>query len=139
MKAGVENTIKALQAGLPEEATVEVKPDDDGGAYVLVDNLEIGSCFKPAKSWVAFHITWSHPDADIYPHFIDAGVEYVGDKGAPNQHPEGNLPTSMSRGAVAPGFERPAIQVSRRSNRRNPATDSALHKLLRVLDFLRSR
>jgi len=38
-----------------------------------------------------------------------------------------------------PGFELPAIQVSRRSNHRRAETDSALQKLLRILEFLRSR
>jgi len=45
----------------------------------------------------------------------------------------------MTRGAMMPGFEMPAIQVSRRSQRRNAATDSALQKLFRVIEFLKSR
>jgi hypothetical protein len=32
-----------------------------------------------------------------------------------------------------PGFDRPAAQVSRRSNRWNPALDTATLKLMRVL------
>jgi hypothetical protein len=139
MKAGVEKALEELTAGLPEKATLEIKEDSDGGAYVLVDGVEIGACFNPSTSWIAFHITWSYPDADVYPHFIDADVQYVGGQAKPNQHADGSLPAAMTRNATAPGFERPAIQVSRRSNRRNPATDSALQKLLRVLDFLRSR
>jgi hypothetical protein len=38
-----------------------------------------------------------------------------------------------------PGFDLPAIQVSRRSNHRNADTDTAVQKLLRITDFLRTR
>lgn len=138
MKAEVEKALHELASGLPD-VKVESKEDPDGGAYVLVDGIDIGPSFEPASSWIAFHLTFSYPDADVYPHFIDPKVRYVGTGAAPNAHPEGNLPTSMTRGATAPGFERPAIQVSRRSNRRNAETDSALQKLLRIVRFLRSR
>lgn len=35
--------------------------------------------------------------------------------------------------------DRPAVQISRRSNRLNPATDTAVIKLHKVLAWLRSR
>jgi hypothetical protein len=138
MKPEVEKALEELATGLPG-AKIESKEDPDGGAFVLLDGIDIGSSFEPASSWIAFHITFSYPDADVYPHFIDQLVKYVGDGPTPNEHPDGNLPNSMTRGATAPGFERPAIQVSRSSKRRNAETDSALQKLLRVIEFLRSR
>lgn len=101
--------------------------------------MAIGPCFDPASSWIGFHIVWTYSDADVYPHFIAAGVRYIGSGPAPNQHPEGNLPIALTRGATMPGFELPAIQVSRRSNHRNAETDSALQKLLRIAEFLRTR
>jgi hypothetical protein len=118
---------------------VESLRDPDGGAFVLVRGIDIGGSFAPSTTWIAFQITWAYPDADCYPHFIAPEVQYVGTGPAPNQHPAGNLPTAMSRGARAPGFDLAAIQVSRRSNRRNGETDSALQKLLRIIEFLRSR
>jgi hypothetical protein len=114
-------------------------PDPDGGAFVRVHGVEIGDSFEPASTWIAFQITWGYPDADCYPHFISHCVKYVGSGPAPNQYPEGSLPTSMSRGARAPGFDLPAVQISRASRRRNAETDSALQKLLRIIEFLRSR
>jgi hypothetical protein len=139
MKPAVEKAVEELIAGSPG-AGVRFKEDDDGGAFVLADGIDIGESFAPSVSWVGFHITWPYPDADVYPHFIDANVRYVGERETPNQHPDGNLPTSLSRGAfVAPGYALPAIQVSRRSNRRSAETDSALAKLLRVVEFLRTR
>jgi hypothetical protein len=138
MKREVDRAIEALRRGLPGHQ-IRALPDPDGGAFVIVDDVEIGDGFSPARSWIGFHITFACPEPDVYPHFIDPGVRYVGAGPAPNQHPEGNLPTAMSRGATMPGFELPAIQVSRRSNRRNAATDTPLQKLLRVAEFLRTR
>lgn len=138
MKPGVEFALKQLREGL-QGHEVRIKEDADGGVFVIVDNVALGRSLAPARSWVGFQITWPYPDADVYPHFIGPEVRYVGKGGAPTIHPDGNLPTSMTRGATMPGFDLPAIQVSRRSNRRNPDTDTALQKLLRVIEFLRSR
>ena len=138
MKAQVEQGIDELRRGLPGCA-VRVKEDPDGGAFVIVDSLCIGTAFEPTSSWVGFHMTFPYPDADVYPHFIDPVVTYTGAGAAPSKHPDGDLPTSLTRGATMPGFEVAAIQVSRRSNRRDADTDTALHKLLRVLEFLRTR
>jgi hypothetical protein len=138
MKPDVEQAIRELRDGLPGHEVL-AQEDPDGGGHVIVEGLDIGPSFVPATAWLGFHLTWSYPDADVYPFFMDPAVKYVGSGEAGNQHPDGNLPTAMTRGATMPGFGRPAIQISRRSNRRDPSTDSALQKLLRVLEFLRSR
>lgn len=138
MKPDVAKAIEEIREGFPSN-TVRVNEDPDGGARIIVDGLDIGQGFIPAVSWIGFHITFPYPDADVYPHFLDAAVRYVGSGETPNQSPHGDLPAAMTRGAMMPGFELPAIQVSRRSNRRNSETDTALQKLLRVLEFLRSR
>ena len=138
MKPAVEQAIEEIKlAGVGTQ--VESMPDADGGAYVRVDEIDIGENLTPSTTWIAFQIVWTYPDADCYPHFIDPSIIYVGSGSAPNQHADGNLPTSMTRGATVPGFEGSAIQVSRRSNRRNAETDTALHKLLRIIEFLRTR
>jgi hypothetical protein len=138
MKEDVGAAIEELQAARIGSG-VRTEEDPDGGAYVIVDDVAIGGSFDPSTSWIGFHIVWTYPDADVYPLFTDAGVRYVGSGPAPNQHPDGNLPTALTRGATMPGFEFPAIQISRRSNHHNAETDSALQKLLRVLEFLRTR
>lgn len=138
MKPDVEAAVKELREGAGG-ADVRVQEDPDGGAFVILDGIHIGDCFAPPVSWIGFQITFPYPDADVYPHFIDPTVRYVGQGEATNQNPVGNLPTAMTRGAMMPGFNLPAIQVSRRSNHRNATSDSALHKLLRIIEFLRSR
>jgi hypothetical protein len=134
----VETRLKELREGLVGSG-VRVLEDGSGGAFVIVDNIEIGDHFAPSRTWIGFHITWADEDADVYPYFIDAGVRYVGDGAAPVEHPSGNLPAAMGRGGQMPGFDLPAITISRRSNRRNPETDSPLQKLLRIIEFLRTR
>jgi len=138
MKPNVEAAVAELREGLPGHA-ITVKEDPEGGAFVIVEGIDIGECFSPSVSWVGFHITWPYPESDVYPHFIDQEVRYIGKGPSPVQHAGGPLPSSMSRGQKMPGFDKAAIQVSRRSNRWNPATDTALRKLLRVVAFLRER
>lgn len=135
MLAAVQTEIHALRAGLPD-AEIETKDDGEGGAFVVVRDVPLGYSFEPSRSWIGFHITHACPDADIYPHFIDAAVKYVGGAETPNAHPDGDLPIAMTRGATMPGFELSAIQISRQSRRRNADTDSALRKLVRVLGRL---
>jgi hypothetical protein len=134
MKAEVTAAIAELKAALPN-AMVTACKDEDGGAYVEVDPVDIGSTFSPSTTWVAFHITYPYPEADLYPHFIAAEVTYIGEGETPNQHGEGDLPKAMSRGHKSPSFEKAAIQVSRRT--KTPVT--AVRKLEKVLEFLRSR
>jgi hypothetical protein len=139
MTANVENAIEQLRNGAPCSA-VRTKEDGEGGAFVLLEDVEIGEQFSPSRSWIGFHLTFPYPDADVYPHFIDAAVRYVGSGETPNQHPNGDLPLALTRGDyVVPGFELAAIHISRRSNNRNTETDNALQKLLRIIDFLRTR
>lgn len=138
MKLEVQEAVEEItRAGVG--TGLEAKPDPDGGAFVRVDGIDIGEPFSPSSTWIAFQIVWSYPDADCYPHFVAPEVRYVGTGDALNPHADGDLPKSMTRGARVAGFDIPAIQVSRRSNRRNSETDSALLKLLRVIEFLRSR
>jgi hypothetical protein len=138
MKPDVAVAVEELEAALIG-SVVRVIEDRDGGAYVVVDDVAIGDSFSPRSSWIGFHIVWTYPDSDIYPHFVNAGVKYAGPGPAPNQHTDGNLPAALTRGATMPGFDLPAIQISRRSNHRDAHTDTAVQKLLRVIDFLRTR
>src|SRR5919201_1082878 len=99
----VEQSLQELREGMPGH-DVRVLEDGSGGAYVIVDEIEIGEHFAPPRSWIGFHVTFAE-DADVYPHFIDPTVRYVGTPAsAPNQHPDGNLPTAMTRGQQMPGF-----------------------------------
>ena len=109
---------------------VDTVPEEQGGAYVIVHDLDIGDCYQPDTTWVGFLITFQYPHADVYPHFIDPQVARV-DKQPLGQSFSG--PTNWD------GREGPATQVSRRSKPWNPATDTAATKLAKVLDWIRTR
>lgn len=136
MKEGVEQAIEEISRRFPNH-DVRTQADENGGVHVIVDGLYIGDHFAPSSSWVGFHITWTYPDSDVYPHFIDAAVAYTGEAECPNTRAEGDLPKDLTRGHTMPGFAVPGIQVSRRSNGWSSLTDTAALKLLRVLEFLR--
>ncbi len=139
MKEAVRSAITELEAEAPGTG-VRFEEDGEGGAYVIVDGVGIGASFTPSVSWIGFHITHSYPEAAVYPHYIDSALHYGGDGEAPNQHPDGNLPTAITRGDYKlGGFDLPAIQVSRSSPKRAPGTDTALAKLCRVISFLETR
>lgn len=107
---------------------VDVEEEGQGGGYVTVHDLFLGARFKPTVSWVGFLVTFQYPRADVYPHFIDAGV--VRAEG-------GQLPSGITAGHNWRG--KAALQVSRRSNRWNAATDTAALKLAKVLEWLRGQ
>src|SRR5947209_19876633 len=85
-------------------ASFNVREDGQGGAYVVLEPVSLGSRYRPESTWIGFQIPAQYPYADIYPVFIGAGVARV--DGVPFTAP------------VTPGHQfegRPAIQVSRRS------------------------
>ncbi len=109
------------------EAALEAREDGEGGAVVLVDPVDPGPQYQQRVTWVGFRITFQYPYADVYPHFVRGDLTRV--DGAP-----------LGEGTSVTTFEgRPSVQLSRRSNRLNPETDTAAIKLHKVLTWLRSR
>lgn len=119
----VERAVEKVRRAFPDHA-VEVLEDGAGGACVLVEDCLLGPAFVPDSSWVAFAIPYQYPRADVYPHFVRPDLARA--DGAA-------LSSPLNAGHTVPLFNRPALMVSRRSQRWNPSRDSALLKLLRVL------
>ena len=91
---------------------------------MIVDELDLGPAFTPRTSWVGFAISPLYPRADVYPHFVRPDIAKA----------NGSILTvPLNPGQTMPGFARPATMVSRRSNRWDPARDTAVLKLHRVL------
>ena len=125
MTSEVAAAIKEIAAVYPN---VDAEPDGDGGARVIVHDLPLAAIYRQRHTWCEFHVTYSYPGADVYPHFVRADLSRVD---------EANLGEAMSPGRSPSG--KPAIQISRRSKRLNPATDTALLKLQKVLRWLNGR
>ncbi len=107
--------------------SIEFEEDGSGGAFVVVTGIRLGPPYVQANVWIGFQITFQYPYADVYPHFTNADLSRL--NGA-----------ELGDGFGAGSFrDQPAIQVSRRSNRINPQTDTAALKLLKVVKWMKSR
>lgn len=125
MAPDVAAAIKEVAAVYPN---ADAEPDGDGGARVIVHDLPLAAIYRQRQTWCEFHVTYGYPSADVYPHFVRADLSRVD---------EASLGDAMSQGCSPRGT--PSIQISRRSNRLNPATDTALLKLQKVLRWLNDR
>lgn len=127
-KETVAIAIDQIRKAFPD-CGVQVREDGDGGAYVKVETVELGSEFEPTMTWLGFRITFQYPYADCYPHYIRPDLKRAGGGVISG---EGIQPGQMFDGEIA-------IQLSRRSNRLDPQTDTALLKLQKVILWLRSK
>ena len=124
MKSEVAACIEEIKRQFPA-SNVTVVDDGQGGARMLVEPVELGPRYRPASSWMGFHIPPQYPYADIYPIFI--GGDVVRADGVPLAAP------------ITPGHQfegRSAIQVSRRNSAAQAGQQKAVAKILKVLSFL---
>ena len=127
MTPEVQEAIEEIRTAFPGYL-IEVTPEAQGGAYVVVNDLPVGEQYIPAQTWVGFLIGFLYPQADVYPHFT-----------APDLHRKNEAPLGEGMTGPIDWNGRRAIQISRRSNRWNPATDTAALKLAKVLEWIRSK
>ena len=126
MTPEVAAALEELRRGLPD-TSLTAQDDGEGGAYVFVDGFTLGPPWAQPSTWVGFRIPFSYPYADVYPHFV---------RGDLSRSDDGPLGEALS----ATTFDgRSAIQISRRSNHRDPGVETALLKLLTVIEWLRRR
>ena len=110
-----------------EGCDVAVEPDGSGGAVVVVRGVPMGCHYAQPEVWLGFQITFQYPYADVYPHFTNPDLA----------RSDGG---SLGSGFGTASFRgQPAIQISRRSNRLNPETDTASLKLLKVVTWMKSQ
>jgi hypothetical protein len=102
---------------------VDVVPDGAGGAFVTVDPVEVGPAYTPSTTWLGFHLNAAYPASDIYPYFTGPLVRADG-------QPHG---AGIGQGQWQ---NRPAMLLSRRSNRWRPGVDNAALKAEKVITWL---
>jgi hypothetical protein len=126
MTSTVAEAIDELKAAHPD-ASFTLREDADGGVFVILEPVDPGPTYTQRETWVGFQITFQYPYSDVYPHFVRHDLTRVDGQ-------------QLGEATSQASFEgRPAIQISRKSNRLNPATDTAAVKLLKVLEWLRNR
>jgi hypothetical protein len=132
LKSDIARAIEEIRAAYPGHA-VSFKEDGEGGAFVEVADLPLGEQYEPNTSWVRFRITFQYPMTDVYPHFVVDGLRRKDGK------PLGESFQLNNQGWQPPSGTITTTMVSRRSNRRDPATETAAIKLEKVLAWIRSR
>ena len=126
MNSQVKLAISQLIKGFPK-ARVTATDSGDGGAKVMIDSVDLGPSFEPSSSWVKFSVSFQYPNADIYPIFLRSDLTRTDGR-------------SHGKGIAQSEFDgAPALQLSRRSNRLNPDTDTAALKVTKVLEWLRTQ
>lgn len=126
---GVTSAVLEGVAGVRDQFpghVVEVIADGSGGVILIVEDVRVGEPYVEKSTWLGFQISSAYPMADIYPHFVGRLQRRDGAR-----HGEGFSETTWR--------DRPALQLSRRSNRWNPATDTAALKAMKVLTWLAFR
>jgi hypothetical protein len=124
--AAVEKAITELRACFPNNP-LELVLDGSGGAFITMQAIPLGPPWAQADTWIGFQITFQYPYADVYPHFVRPDLSRTDGKAL-----GAGLGQAQFRGQAA-------VQISRRSNKLNPATDTATLKLLKVLKWLQSQ
>ena len=76
MRIEVARAIDEVKAQFPD-STVTVTDDGQGGARLIIEPVSLGAQYRPAATWLGFHIPPQYPYADIYPVFIGAEVNRV--------------------------------------------------------------
>lgn len=129
MTPEVEHAVAELERAFPGNG-VRVLEEPQGGAYVQVEDIDLGPGYTPQTSWIGFLIPFQYPRAQVYPFFLRPDLARA--DGQPFSPP-------INTGQMMPGFDVPAVMASRSSNRWDPARDTAALKVLRVIKWLMER
>lgn len=126
MKPEIERAIEDLRRCFAD-AEVKATLKDDGSASITVDPIDLGAAYKPQGSWIKFAISFQYPYADIYPLFVRPDLTRA------DGQPHGKAITSSSYDGES------ALQLSRSNNHLDPTVDTAALKVLKVIEWLRTR
>jgi Prokaryotic E2 family E len=120
-----EPVLRAIQE-LQADFAVTYEPTGDGGAIVVVHDLDLGASWQPAVIDLTFQIPYNYPFAAIYPYYAAGGLRRTDGQG------ETALQPASWRG-------QPHTQISLRANRWSPQVDTALGAVVQVQDWFRHR
>ena len=126
MKPEVEQAVEELRCCF-SDAEVMARATGDGGTVVTIDPIGLGPLYIPQQTWIKFAISFQYPYADVYPLFVRPDLARA------DGQPHG-------KGITHASFEgESALQLSRRSNRLNPAIDTAALKVTKVIQWLQAQ
>ena len=119
--------IEALKLDF-QPAEFLVEPDGQGGARVRFGPVPLSATYVQGESWVGGHLPPQIPYADVYPIFV---------RGDLTRRDGQALIAPMASGQNFMGQS--AVQVSRKSNRRDASIETVKMKFKKVLDWVNSQ
>ncbi len=104
---------------------VDVEPDETGGAYVTVRELDLGERWAPQVLPLTFQLAYNYPYSAVYPFYCPGGLQRVDGAASPS--------------ALQPVTwrDRQVVQISLRASRWSPVHDSAAGVVAQVRRFFR--
>jgi hypothetical protein len=127
LSLSVQRALEGIrQSFAPADFVVE--PDNEGGARVRFGPVALSKSYFQRETWVAAHLVAQLPYADVYPVFL---------RGDLSRADGVQLVAPMTTGHSFMGLS--AVQVSRRSNRRDASIETPAMKLLKVLDWVNAQ
>ena len=106
---------------------VGVVEDGQGGARVVVGDVDLGAQHVPSRGPIGFLLGFQYDSSDVYPHFVTVDMNRADGK---------PLGGGLSKVQWNNG---PAVQISRRSHGWRAGVDTAAMKLQKVLEWLRTQ
>jgi hypothetical protein len=131
MKEAVERGVAEISDAYGTDH-VRVVPDDQGGAWVEVADLDLGAPYLQDTTFLVCLLPFNLPAADVYPMFVRPDLTRADGPALG----DGFQVTQLSW----PGEPQPraVVQVSRRT-RGDFTAQTPAHKIEKVLDWIRSR
>jgi hypothetical protein len=132
LKAAVEATVTALRTAYGEDQ-IRLVPDGQGGGWIEILAVDLGDTYVQKTTFVVFLLPFNLPGADIYPLFVRHDLARC--DGATLG--EGLQCTTLSWPGQPP--QRSVVQISRRTRRGAFASQTAVQKIEKVLEWLRTK
>lgn len=132
LKNAVRGAVSELRSQYGEGHVREI-PDGQGGAWVEVDELQLGDAYVQDTTFLVCLLPFNLPNADVYPAFVRHDLTRA--DGQPLG--EGFQLTQLQ--LPGDGQPRPVVQVSRRTREGLFVQQTPAQKIEKVLAWIRSR
>jgi hypothetical protein len=132
MKETVQAAVTPITEAYGAEK-VRVVPDDQGGAWIEISDVELGDPYEQDTTFVICLLPFNLPGADVYPLFVRHDL---------TRHDGNGLGDGFAMTEVNwPGDPqpRPVTQLSRRTRRSEFTMQTPVQKIDKVLDWVRTR
>lgn len=134
--ANLKEAVRVAATGVVEAFRcdrVRFVPDGQGGVWAEINEVDLGEIYTASTTFVVCLLPFNLPGADVYPLFVRPDLarkdgQCLGEGFSASQ-------------LVWPGDTqpRPVTQVSRRTRRNDFAHQTAVQKIKKVLDWVRTQ